>query len=227
MAKKYKSVRDRRLAREYEKVQELCRRSTLISYKILRETRRNKLPEKYEITYTVKSIIGINDDQSPIYGNEHKVEITLPRDYPSASSPPILTMKTDTWHPNIRATDPYKGRVCVNAKAISGHEGLDDLILRFGEILQYKNYLADDSKPPYPEDIHVAQWVREYAEPKGLINYDQGKVIDDRDLIDIEEDKAQEDIVIGGQIPDEDVIIDITDDNDNDDNIEIDIIEIN
>jgi len=180
---KYKKPRDRKLAREYQRVQDLVERSSKISFKILHETRSSKLPDKYEITYQLRSIVSINDDKSPNYGRQHKLQITLPPNWPAADSPPDYYMQTEIWHPNIKSTDPYKGHVCINSKAIAIHEGLDDLILRVGELLQWKNYLAED-KPPYPEDLTVAEWVREYAEPKGIVSLEKGIFVDDAEILD-------------------------------------------
>ena len=63
--KKYKDPRDRRLAIEQEQVHELCSRCSGISYKI-DKTNKSKIAVKYLITYNLKSIIGINEDKSPI-----------------------------------------------------------------------------------------------------------------------------------------------------------------
>ncbi len=226
--KRYKKPRDKKLAREYEKLQELTNRSSKISFKILHETRSTKLPDKYEITYNLKSIVGINEDKSPIYGNLHKMQITIPPNWPAADSPPDFYMKTDIWHPNIKSTDPYKGHVCINSKAISVFEGLHQLITRIGELLQWKNYLAED-KPPYPEDLVVAEWVREYAEPKGIVNFNKGIVVDKTELLDQMKENTEpifEDIeqnIRTGETSNTDLIIDIDIDDDNSDIPDIEI----
>lgn len=197
MAKKYKRPRDTRLAIEYDRVETLANRSSKISFKVLHETRHTKLPDVYEITYKVKSIIGINDKKEPVYGNEHKLKLTLPPRWPASDSPPEYYMLTDTWHPNIKSDEPYKGHVCINSKAISGYEGIDDLVIRIAELLQFKNYLAED-KPPYPEDPVVAEWVREFAEPKGIISMEKGIAVDDSDLLEPVEDTKVFDETTGG-----------------------------
>ena len=215
MAKKYKTRRQTRLASEFERIKELTNRSSKINFKILHEERSSSLPDKYEITYKLKSITGINEDKSPKYGEEHKMQITLPPGWPAAGSPPDYYILTDIWHPNIKSTDPYKGHVCINSKAIATHEGLDDLVVRIGELLQWKNYLAED-KPPYPEDTVVAEWVREYAEPKGIVNLEKEVSVDYSDLLDEMADKATGGIEIIEEEVDEIIIIE-EDDNKNDD----------
>ncbi len=187
---KYKNPRDTRLAIEYDRVVALCNRSSKIAFKVLHETRATKLPDEYEITFRVKSIVSVNPDGSPIYSDLHKLKLSLPPRWPAADSPPEYYMLTETWHPNIKSDEPYKGHVCINSKAISGYEGLDDLIIRIGELLQYKNYLAED-KPPYPEDPYVASWVREYAEPNRIVSMKDGIAVDDSDLLEAVDEKSQ------------------------------------
>ncbi len=189
-SKKYKNARDSRLAKEYKKVEELCSRSSRITFKILHQTKSSRLPDKYEITFKLKSIVGIDKKtKMPEYSNLHKMRITLPPRWPAADSPPDYYINTDIWHPNIKSSDPYKGHVCINSKAISVFEGLDNLILRVAELLQWKNYLAED-KPPYPEDVNVAKWVRDFAEPKGIVNFKKGLAIDYSDLLEPIEDET-------------------------------------
>ena len=199
---KFKDPRERRLAYEHQLIEDVVKKSSKISYSIVESTRSNKIPTKYRITYRLKSIIGINKDQSPVFGQEHTAEITLPPGYPGASDPPLCVMTSDVWHPNIRAHEPFKGRICVNSKAISAAHGIDDLVLRIGEILQYKNYLAED-RPPYPEDVIVAKWVREYAEPQGLVSWQDDKVIDDSSLLDGIPDSGAPEPEIPAQEPEE------------------------
>ncbi|MBK8706646.1 MAG: hypothetical protein IPN33_25755 [Saprospiraceae bacterium] len=87
-------------------------------------------------------MVGINADEQPIYGNHHILEITLPVNYPI--QPTIIRMITDVWHPNIRSDGPSKGRVCSNSRNLGKMSDLYQLVLRIGEILQYKNYHAEE-----------------------------------------------------------------------------------
>lgn len=221
--KKYRDPKSRRRALDEELVKEICSRASKISYKI-KDRNRKGLAIRYEITYNFKSIVNIDKENAPIYGNEHKAEIFLPPAYPAATDPPMLTMTTDIWHPNIQRHGPMVGRVCVNSKSISAHYGLDDLILRLGEILQWKNYLAEE-RDPYPEDAVIAKWVREYAEPKGIVNYVEGVAIDYSQLIDIDENTADsnEEIEIGVDDAD-DLMIDFEEDTNVDESNDEDIV---
>jgi len=55
--------------------------------------------------------------------------------------------------------------------------GLDDLCRQLFEMVQYKNYYAELS-PPYPLDQEAAAWVREYAEPRGIVDKRGGISVD-------------------------------------------------
>jgi len=50
-----------------------------------------------------------------------------------------------------------------------------------GEIIQYKNYLAENI-PPYPEDATVAKWVLNYAEPNGIVSIKDKIPVDNSNL---------------------------------------------
>lgn len=172
--------RERRLAQEHIQLYELCERSEHIDYKILRQSGKRP-PDKYLIIYRVKSIVGIDADQMPIYGYEHKVSIELPPMYPASDGGlPSIFMQTKLWHPNVRWSGTKENYVCADGPSLGAWHKLDDLVVRVGEIIQYKNYLAENVLP-YPEDEHVAKWVREFAEPKGIIS--KTKPVDTKELL--------------------------------------------
>lgn len=179
----------RKLLKEWKKIDMLCRESEAITY-IVRKRNREGLPVEYEIIYHLKSIIGVeepiattsqaenkekkNSFRKPVYGDEHRLSILLPANYPSAyGGNPEFKMLTDTWHPNIRATGKFKGRICLNNKDLGVKVGLDERIIRVGKYLQYQVYWARNSYP-WPEDKNVADWVREEAEPNKWVDMYEG-----------------------------------------------------
>lgn len=167
----------RRLAKEHLLLQEI--ESDRIKIEVTDVRGPLKIPDTYHIHYYFKSITGINDDQSPIYGNHHIVELHLPLKYPMES--PRIYMKTDVWHPNIKWEGKFKGRICGNTKEYGKGYDLTQLVFRVAEILQYKNYHAENT-PPFPEDSLVAQWIKEYAEPNNIVNKWKEIYTDDVDL---------------------------------------------
>ena len=206
--------RDERLVNEFYSIEELCNKTSKIDFEVLESNKRG-IPEKYKIFYkNIKSITGIKEDESPIYAMNHEAQITYPKNFPGGSHPQLY-MVTDTWHPNIKSQDPGKGRICINAKEVSKYHGIDDLIRRVGEILQYKNYWAVEL-PPYPEDFDVAKWVREYAEPHGIVNYQEGKVLDESSIMDSDDPQTPAGETQTAPPPEEeeedDIIIDFFDD---------------
>lgn len=173
-----------RLALDHMNLDELCDRSDKLEYEVLQRY-GSGVPYEYLVTYKVKSITSVDGNQNPIYGEEHKIKITLPEGYPSVEGNPKCFAQTDIWHPNIKHDGELKGRICYTAKALGAWSGLDMLVNRIGEILQYKNYHAVDVDP-WPEDTEVAKWVREYAEPNDIINKEKNIFVDSDYLLNPE-----------------------------------------
>lgn len=132
-------------------------------------------PIVYKIVYKLRSIVGIDQDQMPIYDDRHEMQIRLAEDFPE--QPADCKMLSTTWHPNIKSEGSFKGAICTNSAGFGSLFFLDELITRIGEFLQYKRYMAEE-RPPWPEDQTVARWVREVGEPKGIIDKSAGKGID-------------------------------------------------
>ena len=173
--------RDNRLLLEWSELDELCSkrkaenpRRPSISY-VIRRKNVQGLPTEYEIWYRCKSIVGVQDTKKPrepIYGYLHKMRIELPHAYPAADGSPKFTFITDIWHPNIRFSGSFKGRVCLTIKEMGVLASLKTLVLRVEKYLKWQLYHALNTYP-YPEDISVAEWVREEGEPNGWTHFGQ------------------------------------------------------
>lgn len=172
--KRFRKPRWRRLAKEHENIHDYCDTNEHISYEIDKSSNyiQGFPPEKYRIRYQVKSITGVTPDLHPIYGNDHYVTIAVPLLYPMSQAP-ICFAQTSIWHPNIRYSGDHKGHICANREFMTPSMPLSMVVQRICDIIQYKNYLALD-KPPYPEDMQVARWVREYGEPKNIVQQHVG-----------------------------------------------------
>lgn len=169
-----------RYAREHLEMFKILEQSDCISWEIKETTGPLKIPSVYHVHYHFRSIVGIDEERNPIYGNHHVLELTIPSRYPI--EPFGIRMITDLWHPNIKWDGKFKGRVCANAREFGRYYMLSQLVLRVGEILQYKNYLAEFVEP-FPEDAMVAEWVREFAEPRGIVNIKKNIFVDDTPLL--------------------------------------------
>jgi hypothetical protein len=183
------SAQGKKLLKEWKKIEDLCHDNDVINY-IIRNRNREGLPVEYEIIFKIRSIVGVEEIEEgenksirkPIYKNEHRLSILLPNNYPSAmGGNPEFKMLSDTWHPNIRATGKFKGRICQNDKDLGIGVGLDERIIRVGKYLQFQMYWAHDSYP-WPEDKTVAEWIREEAEPMGWVNVKEGIFTDNSRL---------------------------------------------
>lgn len=137
-------------------------------------------PIEYHIRFFLKSYIGKLEDGSPVIGEVHELLIKLPNVFPEQTAE--VKMLSKTWHPNIKSSGPFEGDICTNHKGFGGLYCMDELIVRIGEFLQYKRYLAEDRKP-WPEDPVVARWVKDFAEPQGLVDKHRGVFVDDYDWI--------------------------------------------
>lgn len=173
-----KEKKYRRYAREHIALSEI--KSDVIEWETQEAQTALNIPVKFHVHYNVKSIVGIDENQAPIYGNRHTLEVSFPPRYPLV--PCIIRMISPVWHPNIKFDGNHKGRICGNVKNFGKAYNLYQLVLRIGEILQYKNYHAEHVSP-YPEDATVAKWVVEYAEPNDIVNKSKGIVVDDSPLL--------------------------------------------
>jgi ubiquitin-protein ligase len=82
---------------------------------------------------------------------------------------------TPIWHPNI---NHLNGSVCIDAAWWTASRSLDRLVVMLGEMLEYKNFHDDPTKPPFPWDPEAARWCREYRKthPKAF-------PVDERELL--------------------------------------------
>ncbi len=148
--------RMRRLRGDYELMRELDARSDLISFKAT-STSPNLPPERYIVTFKCKSIVGVDRQGNPKFGEHHQVEIYLHNQYPQRW--PGMKWMTPIWHPNI---NHLNGSVCIDAAWWTASRSLDRLVIMLGEMLQWKNFHDDPTKPPFPWDADAARWSREY-----------------------------------------------------------------
>jgi len=148
--------RMRRLHADHELMLELAARSDLISFKAS-ASRPNLPPERYIVTFRCKSIVDVDRKGNPKYAEHHQVEIYLHNQYPQRW--PGMKWLTPIWHPNINHVN---GSVCIDAAWWAASRSLDRLVVMLGEMLQWKNFHDDPTKPPFPWDADAARWSREY-----------------------------------------------------------------
>lgn len=150
------SPRMRRLRADYERMVEVAARSDLIKFESF-PLRPGWPAERYVVTFTCKGIIGVDRKGKPKFGRRHKVEIYLHNQYPQRW--PGMKWLTPIWHPNIHHAN---GSVCVDAAWWTASRSLDRLIVMLGEMIQYRNFHDDPTKPPFPWDAEAARWSRGY-----------------------------------------------------------------
>jgi ubiquitin-protein ligase len=150
------SPRMRRLRQDYELMRELTARSDMIQFEA-KSARVGLPPERYIVTYKCKGIYSVDRQGNPKFGNKHQLEIYLHNQYPQRW--PGMKWLTPIWHPNI---NHINGSVCIDAAWWTASRSLDRLVLMIGEMVQFKNFHDDPSKPPFPWDPEAARWCRAY-----------------------------------------------------------------
>jgi ubiquitin-protein ligase len=159
--------RRKRLRSEWGRLQQMHQETDHVAAKPLVNL-EGAIADRYEITFRCRGIAGIEPGtKAPIYANEHRMEIYCGAEFPDR--PPKLTWLTDIYHPNISRSLG----VCTNAEEWLAGMGLDEICFQVFEMVQYRNYFIDNEKP-YPLDWDAAAWVRDYAEPKGIVSRTKG-----------------------------------------------------
>lgn len=150
------SPRMRRLRADYDLMRELAAQSDLISFEVKPQP-GGLPPETYRVTFKCKGIVGVDRKGIPKFDEKHQVEIYLHNQYPQRW--PGMKWLTPIWHPNI---NHLNGSVCIDAAWWTASRSLDRLVLMLGEMVQYKNYHDDPTRPPFPWDVEAARWSRDY-----------------------------------------------------------------
>jgi ubiquitin-protein ligase len=138
----------RRLQSDYDLVREVYSGHPHVSIEAI----GSRLPpESYRVAFRLRGLY-LNGDQ-PDYRDLHRVEIMLPRHYPSER--PYVVPLAPIFHPNIR--DYF----CIADYWAAGTT-LVDVIAKLGDMIQWRVY-----NPASPLDAIAAKWATEQA-PKGL-----------------------------------------------------------
>jgi ubiquitin-protein ligase len=121
------SPRIRRLESDYKRVKARFDGWHLIHLKAT----EGSPPEKYCIIYNIRGLY-TGPDGKIIERDQHRLVISLGLEYPRR--PPQLRLMTPIFHPNFNQTE-----VCAQDNYASS-EGLDDLIIRIGQMIAYQFY---------------------------------------------------------------------------------------
>jgi hypothetical protein len=111
-------------------------------------------PNRYRVRFRCRTLAQDSPTRSPKVVNRSICDIYLHREYPR--KPPMVIWRSPIFHPNILPPD-RGGTVCFGGW--SPGETLADLVLRIGEMIQYKNYDLADAL-----NMKAVRWVRKYQE---------------------------------------------------------------
>ena len=181
------SGRNRRLLHEWQALEELNSRTNDWQFSV-RRYNADGLPTAYTVVYSLLSICGVASEDflknpevlcPPIFAKGYVLHIDIPEAYPCADAQPSYYFQTTDdkgipiphpWHPNIRYYGAFAGRVCVNSP--DTFTSIAWAVERIAHYLRYDSYHCRISSP-YPEDLKVAQWVREQGETYGWVFFNQ------------------------------------------------------
>lgn len=138
----------RRLHADLAAMIELTRSSELI-----RMSGAGNPPDRYVVSYSCRGLYLPAAGAAPRVRQEHAAEFYLHRDYPRR--PPQIVWRTPIFHPNILSA-ANGGAVCIGSWTPS--ESLADLVVRVGQMVQYRQYNPDDVL-----DREAAAWALQHA----------------------------------------------------------------
>lgn len=165
-------VRLRRLQSDWEEIQKAFKNHKYITV----EPTKGNPPEKYSVTY--RNILGIENENFK-KRDLHKAEITLDSDYPMHK--PGCVLKTPIYHPN------FGTYICIGDNWSAG-ETLVDIILKIGNMIQYKDY-----NPKSPLNSYAAEWSVHNKSKLPISNIELTPAEEDEDEIEIDFMEAKND----------------------------------
>ena len=109
--------------------------------------------EQYRVEYWVRGVMLAAGSAQPTPAEHFIANITLPNDYPRVK--PLCTMETPVFHPNFGSR--VGDEICI-ADYWAPSQGLSEIILKIGEMLQFRDY---NTKSPL--NAMAARWADENA----------------------------------------------------------------
>jgi len=140
-------IRAKRLQAEHDRVRGLHDRKGLVAI----ETVLGKPPDRYVFRFICRGIASVSGGE-PVYSQEHRVAVLLTNTYPTTA--PLMEWLTPIFHPNIRSDGQA---VCIGSWYPA--KTLDQLVMMFGEMIQYRNYASHD-----PLNLEASLWAMSHKE---------------------------------------------------------------
>lgn len=150
-------IRKSRLIRDYDEMKKII--SPAINW-----VGYGDPPDKYEVTFRIRSIIDLDKNNAPVYRDEHKVIIEIPSGYPFSGESVMAKMAsgyTPIFHPNFW----IGGLICIwggGSTLWDPNETIAMVCTRIARLIQFDPYLTQESHSnPNPR---AADW---YIKNKG------------------------------------------------------------
>lgn len=143
-------------------------------------------PYRYDVSYYIRSIVGLDSSGAPIYRSEHKVIIEIPSGYPY-SGESIVAKMADGFNPIFHPNFWIGGLICIwgNGNTYLGpNETVAMVCTRIALLIQFDPFLTQGSHRANPQ---AADWYLKNKE-SGLFPTDRKIIplpaaIDDDDFV--------------------------------------------
>lgn len=143
------TVRDRRLASDFEAVRELCAKS---GGRIAIEATEGVPPHAYTLRYEVRTLGPCAGDVAPRV-RQVRVQVLLPAPYPSPGAMPLVQAVGPVFHPHFFAN----GRMCLGSAPLAGLAWFVEWV---GRSLVLDPQVINTSSPACAEAM---AWVRKHG----------------------------------------------------------------
>jgi hypothetical protein len=111
-------------------------------------------PDRYRVAYTCRGLYLPDGATEPVPLDEHVADFYLHLEYPRRA--PQIVWRSAIFHPNILSVE-RGGAVCIGSWTPS--ESLADLVVRVGEMVQYRQYNPADDLDP-----EAAAWAKAHRD---------------------------------------------------------------
>jgi ubiquitin-protein ligase len=165
------SARDVRLAHEHQQLLALERAAgNLLSVQMLGTNL--DAPDSYRIRFCCQGIARLDANRNPVFRDEHRVVIVCGPDYPATF--PLIGFETPIWHPDVG----IDGTPTLRDLVWGDRQTLVDVCAALYDLIRYRTYTCGREESSV--NIEAACWVREVAEPRGLVDRNLGVTLHPR-----------------------------------------------
>lgn len=137
-----KELHNIRLKNEYELMKNMKGKSKVIDFTVDDPDK----PERYTVTFNIRTIIGKDANGKPIYRDRSVVDITLSKEHPEVK-PTAKMQGTPPFHPNWYVDGTYCPGIWHSEEALWSY------VRRMAETLQFSPDITNPNSPANPAAV--------------------------------------------------------------------------